>query len=142
VWIGGIVLQTLGMAGLASLTGFWPIALGSVLMGVGGGLVSPIFLVYFTEQVPEAVRGRVLGLFNALALVAAPVGLGAVAVVLTVAPLSTAALLVLAVWVLVAGYSLVSRGVRAFVAAPAPTGPAESRIESGVPGESAAHPDH
>lgn len=120
VWIGGVALQTLGLAGLASLTGFWPVAVGSIAMGVGGGLLSPIFLVYFSERVPEAVRGRVLGLFNALALTAAPLGLALIAAILTVAPLATAALVLLAVWFPVAVFSLLSRGVREFVAAPAP----------------------
>ena len=143
VWVTGVALQTLGMVGFASLTGFWPVAIGSLILGIGGGLLSPIFLVYFTERVAESVRGRVLGLFNALALIAAPVGLGAMALVLTVAPLSVGALLVLAGWLVVAAFSLLSKGVRDFVADPAPRPPdAADQGDEAADDEHAEHADH
>ena len=91
VYVGGLLLQTLGMVGFTTLHGFWPVAIGSALVGIGGGLLSPVFIVFFTEQVPESVRGRVLGLFNALALIASPLGLGAIALALSVTSLEVAA---------------------------------------------------
>lgn len=114
VYIGGLLLQTVGMVGFTTLHGVWPVAVGSALVGVGSGLLSPVFIVFFTEQVAESVRGRVLGLFNALALIASPLGLGAVALALSVTTLETAATWLLAAWVLVMAYAFGSRGMRAF----------------------------
>jgi MFS family permease len=94
------------------------VAVGSALVGVGSGLLSPVFLVFFTEQVAESVRGRVLGLFNALALIASPLGLGAVALALSVTTLESAATWLLAAWVLVMAYAFGSKGMRAFAQNP------------------------
>ena len=107
VWVGGLLLQTIGMVGFTTLYGVWPVAIGSALVGVGSGLLSPVFIVFFTEQVAESVRGRVLGLFNALALIAAPLGLGAIAVALKVSTLEMAALGLLAAWIVVMTYAFV-----------------------------------
>ena len=116
VYVGGLLLQTVGMVGFTTLHGVWPVAVGSALVGIGGGLLSPVFIVFFTEQVAESVRGRVLGLFNALALIASPLGLGAIAIALSVTTLEVAAYGLLAVWVLVMAYAFVSKGMRAFAA--------------------------
>ena len=42
----------------------------------------PITTVVLTEQVPDALRGRVFGTYAALAMVAAPVGLGLLSLVI------------------------------------------------------------
>lgn len=114
VWVGGLLLQTIGMVGFTTLYGVWPVTIGSTLVGVGSGLLSPVFIVFFTEQVAESVRGRVLGLFNALALIAAPLGLGAIAIALKVTTLELAALGLLAAWIVVMVYAFVSKGMRTF----------------------------
>lgn len=119
----GVGLQTCGLALVAVLEGFWVVAAGTALLGLGSGMLSPIFLVAFTELVPERVRGRVLGLFNALALVASPTGIGLAALALTRVSLGTAAVLVVAGWSVVAAYSLASPAMRTVVATRAPTPP-------------------
>jgi MFS family permease len=121
VYVGGLLLQTLGMVGFTTLHGVWPVVVGSALVGVGGGLLSPVFLVFFTEHVAESVRGRVLGLFNALAMTASPLGLGAIALALSVTTLEVAATWLLAAWVLVMAYAFISKGMRAFARPPAPS---------------------
>jgi MFS family permease len=137
VYVLGLVLQTVGMAGFATLQGFWLVAAGSVMVGIGGGLLSPIFLVFFTERVAERVRGRVLSLVNALAMVASPIGLSLLALLLTRASLNVGALIVFLGFVVVSAYALVSRGMREFAesgATPAPVEPAVS--------ETSSHADH
>ena len=113
-YVAGLLLQVAGMAGFATLSGFWPVAAGSVLVGLGGGLLSPIFLVFFTERVPERVRGRVLSLVNALGLVAVPLGLSLLALLLTRAPLEVGARVVFVGFLVVTAYALASRGMREF----------------------------
>jgi len=129
VYVGGLLLQTLGMVGFTTLHGVWPVAIGSALVGIGGGLLSPIFIVFFTEQVAESVRGRVLGLFNALALIASPLGLGAIALALSVTTLEVAATWLLAAWVLVMAYALISKGMRTFAESPATPAPQRVVVE-------------
>ena len=120
-------------------------AVGAALVGVGSGLLSPVFLVFFTEQVAESVRGRVLGLFNALALIASPLGLGAVALALSVTTLEATATWLLAAWVLVMAYAFVGKGMRAF--AQQPSRPDRSAsvgtpMASDEPAESTTRADH
>lgn len=145
VWVGGLLLQTIGMVGFTTLHGVWPVAVGAALVGVGSGLLSPVFLVFFTEQVAESVRGRVLGLFNALALIASPLGLGAVALALSVTTLEATATWLLAAWVLVMAYAFVGKGMRAF--AQQPSRPDRSAsvgtpMASDEPAESTTRADH
>ena len=123
VYVLGLVLQVIGMAGFATLQGFWLVAAGSVMVGIGGGLLSPIFLVFFTERVAERVRGRVLSLVNALGMVASPIGLSLMALLLTRSSLGVGARVVFVGFLVVSAYALVSRGMREF-AATTPTVPA------------------
>jgi len=116
VYVLGLVLQTVGMAGFASLQGFWLVAAGSAMIGIGGELLSPIFLVFFTERVPERVRGRVLSLVNALAMIASPIGLSLMALLLTRSSLAVGASVVFVGFLGVSAYALFSRGMREFAA--------------------------
>jgi MFS family permease len=105
-YVAGIAVMTLGLAGSASLHGLWPVAIGLGLVGVGNGLLSPVLLVFFVEEVRESVRGRVLGLFNAFTTAAIPVALGGLALLLSSASVQTAAVVVFVGWLAVAAYSL------------------------------------
>ena len=137
VYVLGLLLQVVGMARFATLQGFWLVAAGSVMVGIGGGLLSPIFLVFFTERVAERVRGRVLSLVNALGMAAAPIGLSLLALLLTRASLNAGALIVFLGFVGVSAYALVSRGMREFAESgttPPPAEPAASKTST--------HADH
>ena len=111
---GSVLLVTAGMAAFATLDGFWVVAAGTVVVGLGSGLMSPVFMVFFSEQIAESVRGRVLGLFDALTMLATPIGLGATSLVLSSTDLHGGALAVLVAWLGVAAYSLTSRPMRTF----------------------------
>lgn len=68
----GTSLPIVGMALLPPLP--WMVALG-FLSGLLYGPVGPIVNVVMQERAPEAMRGRVLGVFTASAYAAGPVGL-------------------------------------------------------------------
>ena len=112
----GILLSTLGLAGVSVLDGFWVVAVGTLTLGIGSGAMSPIFLVLITDEVREAVRGRVLGMMDAVALMAAPLGLLGLAWLLTGVSLQTAAVIMFCWWLVVAAYSLTNSGIRDYLA--------------------------
>lgn len=127
-----IALYTAGLAGICTLTGFWPVAGGAALLGVGNGMLAPVFLVYFSEQVPEQVRGRVLSVFNTLALLATPIGLAGTAFALTAMEPGRAAWLLFAVWVVAAAYAMTSKGLASFATATRDAGDADEQATVGV----------
>ena len=51
-WTVALTAITAGLALVATLDGFWLVAVGSVVMGVGSGIVNPIFGVVVSERVP------------------------------------------------------------------------------------------
>ncbi|MET9645264.1 MFS transporter [Streptomyces syringium] len=74
VFLAAQVTSTVGIAGLALLPPV-PVMLGAaVLAGIGAGPLPALFLVLVTERIPEEVRGRVLGLQNAVSMTAVPLG--------------------------------------------------------------------
>lgn len=75
-----------------------------------------------TENVPDAQRGRLFGLLNALALVAAPLGLGMIALLLSRWPLQIGVWALLVVWAPAAVYGVVSTNLRDFVEPPEKVG--------------------
>ena len=74
VFVCSQLLSMAGVAGLALLPPV-PVMVGfAVLAGFGAGPLPALFLVLVTERIPEEVRGRVLGLQNAVSMTAVPSG--------------------------------------------------------------------
>jgi MFS family permease len=59
--IGG-VLQGIAVLLLAVAQGVFPVALGSIMLGFGGGLLYPGFSHMILNRAPNAARGRAIGL--------------------------------------------------------------------------------
>ncbi|GAA1728542.1 MFS transporter [Aeromicrobium alkaliterrae] len=112
-YVVGIGAMTTGMVGIAGLGGVLVVGGAMAVMGVGSGLYGPVWNVFVAEQVPSEVRARVLGVINALALVAGPLGLGALTLLLTVADLGVAAVATAAVWVCVGVFAILNPHARA-----------------------------
>ena len=116
-WAVAQVLYAASLILVATLADFWPVAAGMALAGVASGLEGPIVQVLLTERVPDAVRGRVFGLFSALSTLASPVGLGLFALLLTGASLQTGAVVLAAVCVLTSVYALLHPAVSRYLRA-------------------------
>lgn len=109
MYVAAVVVATIGIAGFSVLppAGLLATALG--LGGVGSGLLAPMLLVAVTKSTSEHERGRALGAYNAASLGAGPIGLALLGVLLhSTSGLYAGTLGVLAVWVVVAGYALIS----------------------------------
>lgn len=126
-WYLGLVLFTVAFIAIAFLHGFWLVALGMLLAGVAQGVQGPVITVLMTEHVPEHLRGRVFGLMTSLNALSAPIGLGVLAVVLSVASLGKAAWLLAIAWLPLAIWISLSRSLHTWLKTP----PAE-----GVPAQS------
>ena len=114
-WVVANMLYAIGGVLIGTLAGFWPVAVGMVLAGVASGLQQPITTVVLTEQVPDALRGRVFGTYSALQMAVAPLGLGIMAGVLGATSLGVGAWVLAGGWVLMAAWSVVVPGLRAYI---------------------------
>lgn len=114
-WVVSLSLFTASFVLIGTLWGFWLVAAGMLVAGIAGGMMGPIFMTGMAHNVPEHQRGRVFGLFNALSLMAAPLGLGIIALLLSRWPLVVGAWALLVLWAPVAFYGLASRHLRTFV---------------------------
>ncbi|GAA4962909.1 MFS transporter [Kineococcus glutinatus] len=111
-WTASLVLVGAGLALLATLQGFWLVAAGAVVVGVGSGLVNPVFGVVLAERVPGSQLARVTALANAVSLVAGPLGLGLAGAVVAGASLPVLAWGIVLAWVLIALLAGTGRSLR------------------------------
>lgn len=103
---------------IATLAGFWPVAVGIFLAGLGGGLVGPMFTVAMTEKVPDALRGRVMAVYGGMTMLGAPIGLGLMSMLLVGGSIGVGAWVCAIAYLPVLVYSLVAPGLRDFVVPP------------------------
>lgn len=143
-WVWANIAYVVAAALIATLVGAWPVFTGMLVLGLGSGLVQPITTVALTENVPEAVRGRVFGAFMALGMIASPLGLGLMALLLTQVDLVVGARALVVGWIVVAIGSVAAPGLRDYIrqgaAAPA-TGATPDRITSWGDGPEPAEED-
>ncbi len=109
VWVVALTVPILGLGLVATLDRFWLIAVGAGLFGLGSGLAQPLIAVVITERTPGSQLGRVMGLANALGLVAGPIALGATGLLVHAAGLTGLAWAIVGTWMLMALIGLVGR---------------------------------
>ncbi|MDZ4045405.1 MAG: MFS transporter, partial [Rhodoglobus sp.] len=81
-------------------------------VGFGFGVLNPMFPVLVAERIPEAARGRVLGLQNAGYLAAFPLGVLVAGFVVSAGGVQAGAIATALVWVVIVGFALVAPGLR------------------------------
>ncbi|MET9660188.1 MFS transporter [Streptomyces sp. NPDC006510] len=74
VFVAAQVMSTVGITGLALLPPVPVMLVAAAFAGFGSGPLASLFLVLVTERIPQEVRGRVLGLQNAVSMTAIPLG--------------------------------------------------------------------
>ncbi len=114
-WVASNLLVVVGFGLIATLAGFWPVAIGMALTGVGSGLQQPIVMVVLSRAVPDAVRARVFAVYSTAAMVVAPVGLGAAAGIIAGLGLAVVAWVIAGVWALVGLWAVTAPQVRDYL---------------------------
>ncbi|MCP2262298.1 putative arabinose efflux permease, MFS family [Streptoalloteichus tenebrarius] len=74
-FVGCNVLTVAGLVWLTTLPSLWWLLAAGFLTGAAAGPMQPLLSVLSVERVPDAARGRVMGLQNAGVLAASPIGL-------------------------------------------------------------------
>lgn len=113
--------RVLVVALLASLAGLGAFAIAPIVpvafaaaacVGFGFGVLNPMFPVLVAERIPEAARGRVLGLQNAGYLAAFPLGVLVAGFVVGAGGVQAGAIVTAVVWVVIVALALTARGLR------------------------------
>jgi MFS family permease len=111
-FVAGLLGATAGIAMLASLGPTWLILAGGVVLGFALGPLSALLGVLMIERIPEALRGRIMGMQNSLVTVAAPIALFGTALFAEAVGLAAAAALLAGLWALGVMAALVAPGLR------------------------------
>lgn len=73
--IASVALLSLPMAGLIAVPGMWTTVAIMSLCSIGSGLVNPMLSTIMMKRTPQHLLGRVMGVIQAGALVATPLGM-------------------------------------------------------------------
>ncbi|OZM71102.1 MFS transporter [Amycolatopsis antarctica] len=111
-WMGtALIGTTAGFVLIATLSSPAVVFAGAALVGVANAMLGAVVGVLQAERIPDAVRGRVLGLQNAILQVAAPIGIGLAGVVAEAGSPLAAGLAVTAVWPVLTVVVVMSRAL-------------------------------
>ncbi|WDZ82203.1 MFS transporter [Micromonospora cathayae] len=109
-FLTGMLITIAGFGAMATLAGPWFVLGAAALVGLGNGLFGSLMGVLMVERIPDATRGRVMGLQNSIITLAPAIGMGGTAVLVDQSGARTGAVVLAVVW-LVTG--VVALGVRA-----------------------------
>jgi MFS family permease len=112
LFVGAQVVTAAGIVALALLPPT-PLLLGAAaLAGLGSGPVSALVMVLVAERIPDAARGRAMGLQNAAVLAAAPVAMLAAGLLVESIGLRPTGMLVAGAWVVLVIATLAAPALR------------------------------
>lgn len=111
-FVGGLLVTTAGIVGMALLPAD-PLLIGTaVLVGMGMAPLSALSVVLIADRIPDEVRGRVMGLQNAAVLSVAPLGMLLAGLAVEGIGLRTTGMLVGALWLVVVVGTLLTPALR------------------------------
>lgn len=113
VWfVVGLSGNALGLAIVATLAEIWVVFVGAFVLGFFNALFGALISVLNLERIPDEMRGRILGTQNALIPAAAPLGIGAAAVMTEFLSVGTAAAILVGLWLAFVVYGLAASAFR------------------------------
>jgi len=128
VWFAvGLSGTVAGIGVVAALPALPVLFGGAFLFGFSSGLFGSLIGVLMLEGIPEQMRGRIMGTQNSLMMIAAPIGMVAVALAGEQFGLRAAGIGVAAVWLVAAILALVAPALRT-LEAPAPAAEKEGTL--------------
>jgi len=118
-FVTGLSGTVLGIGLVAVLPAVPVLFAGAFLFGFSSGLFGSLIGVLMLEGIPERMRGRIMGTQNSLMMIAAPIGMVAVAVLGEQWGLRTAGICVAVGWLVAALAALIAPALRTLEAADA-----------------------
>ena len=119
-FLTGMLITIAGFGAMATLASPWVVLGSAVLVGLGMGLFSSLMGVLMVERIPDAMRGRVMGLQNSLLTLAPAFGMGGAALLIDGSGARTGAIVLAAVWLVTGVVALGVRALRDLESRPAP----------------------
>lgn len=110
--VTGLIGSAIGFAAIAALVSVPLVLIGGAIFGLFNALYSGLFAVLTIERVPDAARGRIAGIQNALMTGAMPLGILGAAGLIEVAGVQVAVAVVAAVWMAAVAIGLFSPALR------------------------------
>ncbi|MET0161111.1 MAG: MFS transporter [Microbacteriaceae bacterium] len=114
----GLLASLPAVLGLSLLPPAVAIVGAAVLLGLVSAPLGAVLGAALLDSVDDRLHGRVLGAQNAVALVAAPLAIGATSVVIEFAGVRAAGLALAGLWALVVLLAMLSRSIRRVTAGP------------------------
>ncbi|GAB2585688.1 hypothetical protein Aab01nite_52570 [Paractinoplanes abujensis] len=108
----GMLITIAGFGAMATLAGPWFVLGAAALVGLGNGLFGSLMGVLMVERIPDALRGRVMGLQNSILTLAPALGMGSAALLVDGSGARTGAMVLASVWLVTGVVALGARALR------------------------------
>ncbi|WP_328474316.1 MFS transporter [Actinoplanes sp. NBC_00393] len=108
----GLLITIAGFGAMATLAGPWLVLGAAALVGFGNGLFGSLMGVLMVERIPDAMRGRVMGLQNSILTLAPAIGMGGAALLVDGSGARTGAVVLAVVWLAVGVVAMLARALR------------------------------
>ncbi|MCO8277741.1 MFS transporter [Actinoplanes sp. TRM 88003] len=108
----GMLITIAGFGLMATLADPWLVLAAAALVGLGNGLFGSLMGVLMVERIPDAMRGRVMGLQNSILTLAPAIGMGGAALLVDGSGARTGAIVLAVVWLATGVFAIVARSLR------------------------------
>ncbi|MBL7255843.1 MFS transporter [Paractinoplanes lichenicola] len=111
-FLTGMLITIAGFGAMATLAGPWFVLGAAALVGLGNGLFGSLLGVLMVERIPDALRGRVMGLQNSILTLAPALGMGGAALLVEGGGARTGAVVLALVWLVTGVVAIGARALR------------------------------